>query len=113
MLLKTIAQGFNRTIKRSTDMIARWGGEEFIVLLPLTDQESAIKLAEKIQISIENTEIPLPDGKATRTTISAGVHMIYPKQDSSVGEFVSNADSALYAAKRSGRNKVVSYSEIS
>jgi len=113
VMLKTIAQIFRHTLKRSTDMIARWGGEEFTVLLPLTDLDDAIRLAEEIRLSVENAEVFLPDGTSTKVTISAGVHTARPKQHSLMDEFISNVDKALYAAKQGGRNMVMFYDKIS
>ena len=106
--LQTVAQILNSIIKRRTDYVARWGGEEFVILLPSTDVISAIKIAEKVRIEVENASIPHPDQFETRVTISAGVNGIIPTLSSVVDKFVSDADRALYAAKGQGRNRVVS-----
>ncbi|MDR0323943.1 MAG: diguanylate cyclase [Treponema sp.] len=106
IILKTVANIFPASFRRPGDFTARWGGEEFIVLLPNTPLESAMDVAEKIRSDIENTEILSSDGSAIKVTVSIGVETILPEQDSSMQVFISNADKALYAAKKAGRNKV-------
>ena len=107
MALYTVAQTIKQTLKRPSDFVARWGGEEFVILLPDTGANGAIKLAEMIRTNIETTTIPCKDDKITRLTISIGVNTqeIMPGR-SSMDEFISRADKALYTAKRRGRNRV-------
>jgi len=108
ILLQTVARVFRQTYARATDFTARWGGEEFAVLLPGTDLDGAFKIAEQIRANVENTMIPCADGSETRTTISIGVNAQTPVPGDLVDNFILIADKALYAAKNSGRNKVVS-----
>jgi diguanylate cyclase (GGDEF)-like protein len=96
---------------RSTDFVARWGGEEFAVLLSNSDARAGLKVGEDLRNSIECLNIPLHDGTATRITVSVGVSAQIPKRDSVLDAFISAADKALYAAKEGGRNKVVLYDE--
>jgi len=105
--LQTVAKTMKNTIKRTTDFIARWGGEEFVVLLPDTDSAGAISVAELIRKEIENAIIPCEDQKGLKVTVSIGINTHIPKLDSSVEEFISVADEALYKAKEAGRNRVV------
>ena len=106
--LKIVAKVIVGTIKRPADFVARWGGEEFTVLLPSTDMDGAMVLAEEIRAAVEKIEIPHDDGFITRATISAGVSHLMPNKNSAVDKFISDADRALYSAKGQGRNRVVS-----
>jgi diguanylate cyclase (GGDEF)-like protein len=109
VVLKTIAKIFAQSIRRSGDFAARWGGEEFAILLPNTAMDSALDIAEKIREDVESLLIPCIDGSANRVTISVGVNSLIPVQGSSVDAFISNADKALYEAKDQGRNRVVAH----
>ena len=94
-VLKAVAKSLERTVKRPGDLVARWGGEEFIVLLPNTDSKGALEMAELIRKNIESETV---------VTVSIGVNTQIP--DSYVDSFISIADSALYKAKEMGRNRV-------
>jgi diguanylate cyclase (GGDEF)-like protein len=100
------ASAIERSLGRSTDYAARWGGEEFIALLPSTDLKGALDVAERIRSCIEQTDIPLVGGGNTRITVSVGVNTLIPSIGDAVYDFISAADKALYNAKDSGRNKV-------
>ena len=108
VLLQTIAAIFHQTLVRSTDFAARWGGEEFTVLLPGTNTDGALKIAERIRSDVERTAVPRADGSDTHVTISIGVYSQSPQPGDLANDFVTGADKALYAAKNSGRNKVCS-----
>lgn len=87
--------------KRSFDIIARWGGEEFIVLLPNTALDGALHSIDRIRVSVEESQRlvhPFP------VTISFGVTQLTP--DDTIDSFLARADQALYAAKNGGRNRV-------
>lgn len=105
-LLQDLARLLTR-LNRQVDTVARYGGEEFTVLLPQTDKDGAMILAERLRAA---TESQLGHGLAsgTRVTISAGV-ATYPQDATSADELVNAADTALYQAKRSGKNKVCAY----
>ncbi|MCL2628737.1 MAG: diguanylate cyclase [Oscillospiraceae bacterium] len=107
--LKTVAQAIEHTLKRPADFCARWGGEEFVVLLPDTELEGTLSLAEEIRESIENLSIASGHGTITKLTVSIGLNALTPMQDASSQNFVAGADYALYAAKTAGRNKVVKF----
>ena len=94
---------------RDIDLAGRYGGEEFLVILPGTGQEGAMVLAERMRKKIENLRIPLtPEG--FRVTISMGcVAFPHPNADSPA-TLLKMADTALYAAKDGGRNQVQLYS---
>ncbi|MDY0133134.1 MAG: diguanylate cyclase [Desulforegulaceae bacterium] len=91
---------------REVDFLARYGGEEFAVLLPETDLEGAVKVAEKIRKTIEEISFIYKKEKIT-ITVSLGVCEIN-EEDSGYDSLFSRLDMAMYEAKESGRNKVVS-----
>jgi len=108
VVLKTIAEVFPRSFKRPGDFAARWGGEEFAVLLPNTQMDGAMDIAEKIRSDVESTAIAFENGSSSTVTVSIGVNSLVPAKDSSVDAFISGADKALYAAKDAGRNRIIS-----
>jgi len=109
--LQIVARVIKNTLKRPADFAARWGGEEFIALLPDTDMAGALGLAEQIRKNIEGTAIICEDGSSAGVTVSIGANLLMPTRDMSVHTFISGADKALYAAKESGRNRVNKYEE--
>jgi diguanylate cyclase len=90
---------------RSSDLLARIGGEEFAILLPDTTLDGATALAERIRLAVQELEIAHKDG-TIRCTVSIGVTQRSPHEDQ-FEKVLANADSALYRAKESGRNCVV------
>ena len=107
-VLQDISKIYPQSFMRPSDFAARWGGEEFTALLPNTDIEGAMEIAEKIRSNIEKHNVLLTDGREINVTVSIGVNTIVPELDSSFESFVSKADKALYAAKEAGRNRVMS-----
>jgi diguanylate cyclase (GGDEF)-like protein len=107
VLLKTICRIFSSAARRPGDLAARLGGEEFGVLLPDTDLDAALKVAEEIRSRVENTRIPTADGKTeTRITISIGAASLMPSRDMLIADFIAAADRSLYTAKEAGRNRI-------
>jgi diguanylate cyclase (GGDEF)-like protein len=97
-------------ILRSSDVLGRYGGEEFCVFLPNTTESDAIGLAERIRAAVEQN--PLKLNKASiKTTVSIGVADSVRAGYDFKG-LVATADSAMYGAKNGGRNRVVSYTQI-
>jgi diguanylate cyclase (GGDEF)-like protein len=100
-----------RTIKvflRDYDLVGRFGGEEFALLLPQTDENAARSIAERIRAHIAGMPIPLsdaPDAETIRVTVSIGVAALSSSR-SSLTELLATADAALYRAKDAGRNQV-------
>jgi len=105
--LKTFAETASNAINRANDFIARWGGEEFVILLSNTDSEGAQEVAEKVRAAVEGTTIETEDGDITTVTVSIGVNSVTPVADTSTDDFIKAADQALYDAKSGGRNRVV------
>ncbi|MCI0422168.1 MAG: GGDEF domain-containing protein [Acidobacteria bacterium] len=93
---------------RHSDITARYGGEEFVVILPETEMAMAAEKVEKLRQSIESTRIHIPkQGVAERLTISAGLSC-FPEDGTAAAQLLDAADRRLFAAKRLGRNRVVS-----
>ncbi len=106
--LKQVAAVIRRVVVRQSDIAARYGGEEFAILLPDTSELSAQKIAERIQQELAATAIPHDYSAVARTlTVSIGVAALTPGPTETSRELVHQADSALYAAKGSGRNCIV------
>ena len=101
-VLKTLAETFRRAL-RPADVFGRFGGEEFIALLPVADADEAADIAERLRRLTEESAIATPEG-AIRVTLSAGHTTALPGD--SPDDLLRRADSALYESKRSGRNRV-------
>ena len=86
---------------RKTDVFARWGGEEFIILAPETTSEQAERLGEKLRSAIEGYDFDIED----RVTASFGFTLY--RSDSTSEQMIKRADEAMYQAKNNGRNQVV------
>lgn len=95
-------------IIRNSDIIARFGGEEFVVLLQNSKESNTINVANKLKDSIQQSDIILPDGEVLKFTASFGVAQFDEKiDDNNLEHTISRADDALYEAKRSGKNRVI------
>lgn len=103
--LRAMAAGLQRRL-RTQDIAGRWGGEEFIVLLPGTDAAGARLLAEALRRSAEQAELVALDGRPIRFTISIGLHALVPDSNNARDDMIAAADRALYLAKQNGRNRV-------
>jgi diguanylate cyclase (GGDEF)-like protein len=96
-----------RHSSREIDEPARYGGEEMAVALPQTDLEGAYRFAERVRRRIEALELPLADGGTLRVTASFGVASLHTAPSADKDALVAAADSALYQAKRAGKNQTV------
>ncbi|SFF76806.1 diguanylate cyclase (GGDEF) domain-containing protein [Novosphingobium sp. CF614] len=90
---------------REDEVVARVGGEEFMVLLPGIAVEDAVNLAERLRRAVESLKFPLPGGGHLNCTVSIGMSL-FEGRDGNWEGLVQDADSALYCAKRLGRNRV-------
>ena len=89
---------------RSSDIVGRLGGEEFAVILPKTSMRTALLLANKLRIRIDQAKVHAPKGMI-HVTVSIGIaHM--DRATVTLEQVIANADSALYQAKQNGRNRV-------
>lgn len=102
-VLKVIAHGVSTQL-RPTDLIGRWGGEEFMVLLPATDTAQAYAIAERIRLAVEALKVA-SGGTDIQATLSIGVAE-YPLDGSGLDVVFNRADERLYGAKHAGRNRV-------
>ncbi|SHG65319.1 GGDEF domain-containing protein [Massilia sp. CF038] len=104
--LKSVAGCINNGRRRSQDLAARMGGEEFAILLPDTDLRGAIAVAESIRKTVAARTMDHISGKPHSVTVSCGVHSVVPTLNMAPSDLVDAADRALYLAKTSGRNRV-------
>jgi len=108
--LKTVASTMSKSLTRGTDSVYRWGGEEFVIILPSTDLEGSMLVAERVRENIENTAIDLGN-ETTSVTISTGAGSIAPNNmdfDTHFLGFSTKVNQALFQAKNNGRNRVES-----
>ena len=108
-VLRHVAQLLNANV-RSVDLAGRYGGEEFLIVLPETDVDAAASLAEKLRRIVGGSAVRLPDGETVTITLSAGVAGGLGSV-LRVDALVRDADAALYSAKALGRNQVYVFRE--
>lgn len=107
--LRQVALYLSRALGRAGDLVARFGGEEFVALLPRMAAEEAAGLAERLRAGVEALALPHNASAVSKVvTLSAGVATLVPDEDGSPATLLAAADAALYEAKREGRNRVVS-----
>lgn len=109
--LKSVAQALAMAVTRPRDIVARFGGEEFALILPETDADAASKVAERCLRLIENQRIPHAASAISKfVTVSMGVATIEAAAGMEARHFVAAVDKLLYQAKRNGRNRIESAS---
>lgn len=105
--LKKTAEILKKYTNRKFDLASRWGGEEFLVVLPFTTSSEAFQIAERIRTGIENLNIENKFSNISdKVTISIGI-AFSDSFESDLDKIIAEADQALYAAKNSGKNKVI------
>lgn len=104
--LRHVAAAMLSVVHRPTDLVARYGGEEFAILLPGSDQAGAYLLAEQVRQAVLDLSIAHIRSRGGTMTISVGCSAMVPQTNSDPSELIREADSALYAAKQNGRNRV-------
>jgi diguanylate cyclase (GGDEF)-like protein/PAS domain S-box-containing protein len=104
LVLIKLAEVCRQTL-REVDIIGRFGGEEFVILLPETDLVEATEVAERLKESIAKSKVPLESGLPLHFTVSIGVTSLVSK-DENLDVLLNLADKALYQAKEQGRNRV-------
>ncbi len=103
-MLQGVAKLFQTNV-RGEDTICRYGGEEFVIILPDIEAQIAFRRAELIRNAIANAVVALPNGIVGRATLSIGL-AFYPTDGETIEALLSKADQALYNSKRNGRNQV-------
>ncbi len=109
-ILKEVAKKLKRVI-RETDVLSRYGGEEFAIILPQTSTKEAKCVAERIKRSIEEMVLKNENTYLGKLTLSAGVST-YPFHGINETELIGAADKALYVAKNQGKNQVVTFGDL-
>ena len=105
--LKSIAKTLDNACQRKSDLVARYGGEEFAVVLPNTSADDAKLVAEVMRKKVEAIEISDDSNNKKKITISLGIYSDNPNHTESIEILLAKADSALYNAKKDGRNKTL------
>lgn len=109
-VLQQVAQALSKGL-RTSDVLARHGGEEFVLLLPATDTIRAREIAERLRLEISRIRPEIPTPQAVTVTVSIGIAALEPAQRSRLEDpglwLIRCADEALYQAKAQGRNRVV------
>lgn len=110
--IAAVARVVLESLHRETDLAVRYGGEEIAVLLPDTDESGAFVLAEKIRRGVVSENIIHQSNPIGKLTISLGCYTCVPGVHGNIEQFIERADSALYTAKESGRNRSVSFGQV-
>lgn len=109
LVLRAVAQIIRRGL-RVVDVPARYGGDEFVALLPETDPSGAFLVGEKIRLGVNDMTVE-SGGKTIKTSVSIGV-VSYPEDGATADELMIAADQAMYSSKRLGKNRVVGYAHV-
>ncbi|MBB5022701.1 GGDEF domain-containing response regulator [Desulfurispira natronophila] len=111
--LRIVARTLADAISRPMDVVTRYGGEEFAVILPETDSQGAVKVAKNLRAAIETLNLPHEySDTADHITVSLGARSVVPDTMESLKTLCRQCDEALYAAKERGRNRVVAYETL-
>lgn len=106
--LRAVAQSLKVSLGRAADFVGRYGGEEFLAILPETDEIGAMIVANEILAGVASLCIPHPASPlGAKVTISIGVATAVAQRDVQQGNLLQDADKALYQAKQEGRNRIV------
>lgn len=111
-VLKITAKKIEKVARRVGDIAARYGGEEFVLLLPHASKMGSFKIGEEIRREVSKTDF-VYENQTIKVTISAGLASMVPDNETSPDVLVRRADDALYLAKRTGRNRVCIFDDVS
>jgi len=104
--LVAFAAELKQIARRPADLVARYGGDEFVLVLPETGPDGAMVIAQQIQIAVDRLDLPNPGSPiSAKMTISQGVATAWPAKKGTSGDLMLHADRALYNAKQAGRNR--------
>lgn len=111
--IRKVAAALTSCVKRSSDIVARYGGDEFAVILPNTGLEGAMNIAKQIRIGVESLSIPHGfSDTAPFLTISLGVDTMEPSEELAVSDFIRRVDRALYEAKKYRDRVMAAHPEV-
>lgn len=109
--LIAIAQAIAKCVTRPLDLCCRWGGEEFVVVLPETDESNAILMANKMMAAVRAIYLDFPCDKHPKVTISIGIASALVGDKNKTDDLIDMADKAMYMAKQGGRDRYVVFSK--
>ncbi|WP_294111511.1 sensor domain-containing diguanylate cyclase [uncultured Fibrobacter sp.] len=109
VVIKGIADTISKEIRSDIDIVARFGGEEFVVGLIETDANGMVETAERIRKAVQKLSFDIHQAEPLRVTVSIGAFLLQPNFNGDLQKAVNNADQALYRAKEGGRNQVVQF----
>jgi diguanylate cyclase (GGDEF)-like protein len=106
--LTQLAQTIKRLLKRPGDILTRYGGEEFAIILPNVNVNGALYMADRIQAELKRLALPHESSQVSPyLTVTQGISTIVPQLDTPISQLIESADQALYLAKQQGRNQSV------
>lgn len=111
--LQQVAEAIIQTVERPVDLVPRYGGEEFVIILPNTNADKAFSVAEESRSSVKALKIPQMNSPISKyLTVSLGVASIIPSAEYSSSLLITAADQALYQAKIQGRDRVILHEDL-
>ena len=105
LMLREVATAIGEIARRPRDLAARFGGDEFALILPDTPQEGAVVLVEQLIATVREMTLPVGKGRTARTSVTVGIHSVIPGRKDGPAGLYQAADVALYAAKKAGRDR--------
>jgi len=103
-LLQAIGSILSKALNRSSDIVVRWGGEEFCIILPDTDMTGTLNIAERVRMNVMETTITHANDVKTSVTVSLGASSKIPGDGEEAISFIEEVDKLLYSAKKNGKN---------
>lgn len=104
--LRRVAAALEETVRRPTDLVTRYGGEEFLVLLPMTNREGALCIATRMMNAVSELDVSHRGSPLGTVTVSIGISSCLPDHVRCFDDLLHSADTALYKAKSSGKNRI-------
>ncbi|GEM_PF-1111682 len=104
--LRLVASALKASVKRPSDMVTRFGGEEFCVLLPETEREGAIRVGRRMLLAVRGLQIPHQGSSVGHVTASMGIACCQPHLSGRFEDLLAAADAALYNAKTAGKDRI-------